>query len=209
MKETIVCILAFAFLIPFWNFTPVLENYLSLIPYIIYTITLVIVRKNIHKSNEETEANENITISDIYKAFFFNFLFFVMFACIFGGFVKLCEKFFTKNVLYFIIYVWLTQNAAITSPGFKICKILIDRTTLGKSISLLLFNVYKFSIFIYGLCSEEFRKSSLGISIFSLIFLFYLINIFYRFFISKKYSLVEHLLKIKYQKVENDVSKHS
>lgn len=198
MNVIIICLLSIGVLLPFWDYSLTLKNYISFIPFIIYSIILFLFDK--FKNQEKTNSSVDITTSDIYKAFLFNFLFFVLFVFIFFLLIKLLPNIFSKNILLLFYLILFTQNTGITSPGFFICKIFVENLTFKKRLLLLINNFYKYLIFYIGLFPKSLRESKYGIAAISFIFLFYIINLFYRFLISKKYSFVEHLLKITYRK---------
>ena len=177
MIVIIVCFLALISLLPFWDFSLIKENYISFIPFVLYTIVLFLFER-LRKKNitNNSVVKTNCWAADIYKAFFLNFLFFALFIFVFYLTIKFSMSFFSKNILLFIFYVWFTQNSAVTSPGFCICKIFIDRFTIRKAISLLLYNFYKYSIFYLALFQKRFFESKSGTNIFCILFILTISN---------------------------------
>lgn len=200
MTTVIICLLSFALLLPFWDFSFIIGNYISFIPFILYTVLLVFIEKK--RKTETIDVNDivNVKISDIYKSFFLNCLFFIIFVFALYLMIKVIGK-FKKNVLLLIFYVLLTQNSAVRSPGFYICKINIKDYSLKRGILLLINNLYKFSIFYQALFPEPYRSSEASTIVFFILFLFYAINFFYRVFVSKDCSLMERILGINYFKI--------
>lgn len=196
-----IFLITFIILTPFWDFTLKLGNYLSLIPFVLYTIAIMLYKKfSVGKKKEKETDSIEITNGDIFKAFFINFLAFAIFLLIFSLIIKLTKNYLSINVFLFIYYVLFTQNAIVTSPGFIAGKIYVERNTFKTSLFLLINNLYKYSLFYFALFLQNFRESEVGTVIVGIILIFYLMNVFYRFCISKKYSLVETILKISYKK---------
>ena len=79
MTVIIVCLLSFISIFPFWDFSLVIGNYLSFIPFILYSVVLFLLDRRKQKEPRENVAEgSEITFFDINKAFFFNSLFFVL-----------------------------------------------------------------------------------------------------------------------------------
>ena len=209
MTVLIICLLALISILPFWNFSLVIGNYLSFIPFILYSVVLFLLDRRKQKEPRENVAEgSEITFFDINKAFFFNFCFFTLAMIAFTFLLNFSITFFSQNVGLFVLFVLLTLNSVVTSPGFYICRIGIDRNSLKKSVLLLFNNILKYSFVYLALFFQNWRSDTqykdplcMGILI------FYMINIAYILLVSKNYSLVEKILKIKYYKRSTSISK--
>ncbi len=94
----------------FWDFTLKHGNYLSLIPFVLYTIAIILYKKfSVGKKKEKETDSTEITNGDRFKAFFINFLAFTIFLLIFSLIIKLTKNYLSINVFLFIYYLLKIQ----------------------------------------------------------------------------------------------------
>lgn len=197
MNVFIVLILSFLCISPYCDFTLKIENYVSFIPYLIYSVFLLFYSKKYEK-NIKKNSIDGITLSMSRKSFFINFLCFVLLSLIYVSCRKLFPNYLTRNFVHFILYVLLIQNTVIRSPGFMLMNIYINNDSLKNVIILFINNMLKYSIIIWALQPKDLFYSETGKIISYFNFTLYLINFFYKYFISKSYFLFEKILGIKY-----------
>lgn len=202
LKLLTVMVLALLFILPFWNYTVSLENYISFVPFVLFIMLTFFLSR---KETIISECNDEIKLSDVIKASMINFFIYPIIAVLFGIIVMFFNNFFSKNVFLFVLYVLLLQNIVFITPGEKLLGIQIKKDGIKDFLSILICNLYYvlplYSVFL----SKEIQKSQQFEIAFCCIFLFYLTNAYYRFFVSHNLNLLEKVLKIKKFKINRKI----
>ena len=199
----LIFILSFLCVAPYCDFTLTLGNYISFIPYLVYSVFVFFFYLRKEKGSKNFSDYE-ITLSASRKSFFLNFLVFVLLSLIYVSGRKLFPKYLTRNFAHFILYVLLIQNTVIRSPGFMLMNIYPNNDSVKNMIMLFINNILKYSIIIWALQPKDLYYSETGKIISYFNFTLYLINFYYKYFISKNYFLFEKLLGIKYYQVSKN-----
>lgn len=206
MKNTIIpliSLLIISFIIPH---NEPLGRYLWCYLWCLPILTLLILML-FFKQKNKTITNEPVPLKIILIAKCLNF---VLLAFYLGIATMLFEAFpqaRSFNYLVNILYIILTSNVILQSPGYRICKIKIRNETFILKLKILMNNFIVISpLYLVALKFRFNIPEKILKPLVESMFFINTINIFSRFFIIKKESALEKILGLEYvsQKQSNE-----
>jgi hypothetical protein len=148
-------------------------------------------------------SNKSIaSMKDVYVALLIDLFFLALYGSILRFIAILMDRSISNYFIYLVLFIFLTKNITIHTPGFIIMHLYYESSKMSDKIKVLIRNVCHVSI-IYGLALERrFEIPDLIMRpILEIVLLFLIINMITKILIFKDRSLLDKILQQQIEKI--------